>query len=137
MKLRNIAILIVICVILSQICIAKSEFERFKDKFNTDYEIGSCAKSYVFLQGDNLTTFRIKTMSGIQKGNDTFITIRCNWRFDTILHTHPNNYCEPSGLDLNTLKNSKSITTSIIVCQKEYLVMIKHGSEIKQFRFQS
>ena len=137
MKLRTIAILIVIFVIFSQICIAKTEFDRFKDKFNTDYEIATCTTSYFYIVNDTLKTFKVKDTSGIYKGNSNSVTFKCRYKYNTIIHTHPNNYCEPSDVDLNFLKNSKSFTTSIIVCQKEYLVMIKRGTEIKQFHFQS
>lgn len=119
-------------MIFSQICIANNDFQHFQSKWNDKYEIGTCAKSYYFIQNDNLTVFKIKKTSGIYKGTETNIEFRCFLRYDTMIHSHPNNYCEPSKIDLNFLKKSKWATVSIIVCEKESLILIKQGNEIKK-----
>jgi hypothetical protein len=139
MKLRIIAILICIFVIVAaQICIAKTEFDRFKDKFNTNYEIATCAISYYFIQNGELKLFTIKHTSGIYSGNANNITYWCSWKYNTDIHTHPNGYCEPSKMDLDDLTNAKWKSVSVIYCGlNTFKVLIKSGKEIKQYNYQS
>jgi len=123
--------ILLIFLLLTPFCFASNHnFERFVDRYNNEYELASSGISSYYIINGTIQQLSVRLSGKIFVGNATFVSFRYKHKHNTIIHTHINNNCNPSRIDINAINSSKYIKTSIILCNNSYTLLVKQDKEI-------